>query len=255
MSERSIVSEADLHAYVDERLSIQRRVLVDAYLNEHPDEAARVRHYRQLNEALHQAFDPVLGEPLPHRLQAPPRRGWHGLGLRTAAAVGWLALGAVLGWALHSSPELTPGPTLAQRLVAPAAIAHVVYTPEVRHPVEVAADQEQHLTAWLSKRLGAQLQIPHLGEAGYELVGGRLLPAEQGPAAQFMYENGRGRRLTLYVRSGQWDNQSTAFRYAREDGLSVFYWVDGPLGYALSGDLPRAELLQTAELAYRQLNP
>lgn len=47
----------------------------------------------------------------------------------------------------------------------------------------------------------------------------------------------------------------TAFRYAREDGLGVFYWVEGPFAYALSGPQPRAELLSSAEVAYRQLRP
>jgi anti-sigma factor RsiW len=140
-------------------------------------------------------------------------------------------------------------------LVRQAAIAHVVYTPEVRHPVEVGADQEAHLAAWLSKRLGASVKVPHLGETGYELVGGRLLPGATGPAAQFMYQDGRGQRLTLYVRTDAGGSRETAFRYARENNVGVFYWVDGPFGYALSGDLDKPELLRVAQLAYRQLNP
>ena len=35
-----------------------------------------------------------------------------------------------------------------------AVLAHVVYSPEVRHPVEVRAAQQEHLVQWLSKRLG-----------------------------------------------------------------------------------------------------
>jgi len=33
-------------------------------------------------------------------------------------------------------------------------------------------------------------------------MGERLLPAEDRPAAQFMYETDRGERLSLYLRSG-----------------------------------------------------
>jgi anti-sigma factor RsiW len=136
-----------------------------------------------------------------------------------------------------------------------AALAHVVYSPEVLHPVEVRADDEAHLVHWLSKRLGAPVRAPHLRDSGYELVGGRLLPGETGPAAQFMYQDATGRRLTLYVRIAAADNRETAFRYAQEGKVGVFYWVDGPFGYALSGELDRPRLLQVAESVYRALNP
>ena len=80
-----------------------------------------------------------------------------------------------VGWQLHSyynTSVQSEGAAWARR----AAIAHVVYSPEVRHPVEVAANEEAHLVRWLSKRLGIQLKVPHLGALGYSLVGGRLLP-------------------------------------------------------------------------------
>src|SRR5204863_1436 len=77
-----------------------------------------------------------------------------------------------------------------------AAVAHAVYSPEVRHPVEVGADDEQHLLTWLSKRLGAKVRAPKLDEVGMSLVGGRLLPGDSGPVAQFMYQSQNGRRAT-----------------------------------------------------------
>jgi anti-sigma factor RsiW len=121
--------------------------------------------------------------------------------------------------------------------------------------VEVGADQEAHLLRWLSKRLGVSLKIPHLAGLGYSLVGGRLLPGERGPAAQFMYQDIKGQRLTLYVRAGDDSRAQTAFRFAQENGVSVFYWLDGRLGYALSGETGREELLRVADAVYRQLNP
>jgi len=50
-------------------------------------------------------------------------------------------------------------------------------------------------------------------------------------------------------------NRDTAFRYAHENGLHVFYWIDGKLGYALSGDIDKAEILRIARTVYEQLNP
>ena len=39
---------------------------------------------------------------------------------------------------------------------------------------------------WLSRRLGRQLTAPDLAAQGFDLIGGRLLPASTGPAAQLM---------------------------------------------------------------------
>src|SRR5207237_10372219 len=81
-----------------------------------------------------------------------------------------------------------------------AAVAHATYSPEVRHPVEVGADDEQHLVNWLSKRLGVKVRAPKLEDAGMSLVGGRLLPGDDGPVEQVMSQAMNGGRLSLYMR-------------------------------------------------------
>ena len=55
------------------------------------------------------------------------------------------------------------------------------------------------------------------------------------------------------LRAGE--NRETAFRYTQERGVSVFYWLDGKFGYALSGEVDKAELLRIAKVVYQQLNP
>lgn len=248
-------SENDLHAYADGALEPERREWVETWLAIHPEEAEKVADWQRLNLGLRAAFTPVLAEPVPERLaQAarPPGRSRRPVPWAMAAALGWLTLGGLIGYGLHGL-EKAPGaetPALARD----AAIAHAVYAPEVRHPVEVGADQEAHLVQWLSKRLSAPLKVPDLNGLGFRLVGGRLLPGDAGPVAQFMYEENSGRRLTLYVRTDAKENRETAFRFAQEGRLGVFYWVDGRLGYALSAELPREQLLAVAEAAYRQLD-
>ncbi|HUX25838.1 MAG TPA: anti-sigma factor, partial [Burkholderiales bacterium] len=90
---------------------------------------------------------------------------------------------------------------------------------------------------------------------GFELVGGRLLPGSTGPVAQFMYQNAKGKRITLYVSRRQAGPRDTAFRFSQEDNISVFYWIDGTLGYALSAEMPRSRLLTVATAVYKQLRP
>lgn len=244
------VTEIELHAYVDGQLDSARRLEVEAYLAANPVQAERVRAYALQKENLHTLFDPTLDEAIPEALRPRPTR----IALkpkRYAALLVAAMIGASLGWTVRGPSSLPIAQTMPQR----AAMAHLVYVPEILHPVEVSAKEEAHLTQWLSKRLGGPVHAPQLRELGFELVGGRLLPDQAGPAAQFMYQDGRGERLTLYVRNALSSNRETAFRYAQEGKVGVFYWVDGPFGYALTGEFERKQLLRVAESVYRAFNP
>ena len=213
---------------------------------------------KALSQALHQLYDPVLDEPVPAQMRerAVPRRRWHTAAIAASGLFVGLAAGVLAGWQLHIWRASVPPQAEVPSFVKRAAVAHAVYSPEVRHPVEVGADQEQHLVAWLSKRLGAQVRAPRLEPMGYSLVGGRLLPGENGPVAHFMYQTEKGRRITLYVRTDAAENRETAFRYAAEGNVKVFYWIDRKLGYALSSaDLSREDLIKVATAVYQQLNP
>jgi anti-sigma factor RsiW len=243
------VTEEELHAYVDGLLPAERRKIIEAYLACHPQQAARVAAWQRQKAGLHTLFDPVLAEPPPQRLLRRPKP--QGRWRYAAAMAASLVVGVAAGWSARGLLTLAPPaiPTLPHE----ALVAHRVYSPEVLHPVEVGAEQEAHLVKWLSKRLGAPLSAPNLQSVGFQLVGGRLLPGGDGAAAQFMYQDARGQRLTLYLRRRVTEQRDTAFRYEQRDGLGVFYWVDGRFGYALSGELDRARLLEVARLIYRQL--
>ena len=258
MSGEPYVTEADLQAYADGQLPEARRAVVEAWLAARPEEAERVAAYRRLGQEVRAAYAAMLSEPVPENLaraaaRAPQLR-------RVAAVAAWLVLGALIGgvagWNLRPERPLAQAAPDTTVIARRAAIAHATYSPEVRHPVEVGADDEQHLVNWLSKRLGVKVRAPKLDEAGMSLVGGRLLPGDTGPVAQFMYQTQNGRRLTLYVRTEAARNRETAFRYARENNVGVFYWIDRDVGYALaSADLNREELLRLANLVYKKLEP
>lgn len=253
MSERpNRIAEEELHAYVDGALSAARAASIEDALREDPALAAQVEAWRRQNEALHALFDPVLREEppawlCPRTILARRRGPW----LRAAAGALLFAVGLGGGWALNDAlEERAAGPA---RLAEESVSAHKVFTVEVRHPVEVAAAEEQHLVAWLSKRLGAPLRAPDLSSQGFALVGGRLLASAGEPAAQFMYENAEKARLTLYVRRNG-ARAETAFRIVEADGLVACWWRDGPLAFAFVGQLPRDELLRLARLGYEQLS-
>lgn len=253
------VHEHELHAYVDGALPGARRLEVEAWLAAHPDDAARVQAWAEQNRALHAAFDGVLNEPLPLDLvRAATRRRAMPAAFVTVAATLAMVVTGLVGYAIGTSTEQAPAPVHFARdatLARDAALAHAVFSPEARHPVEVDAAHADHLVAWLSKRVGTQLKAPDLGAQGFALLGGRLLSGATGPVAQFMYEDTVERRVTLYVRRAVAGNQETAFRHATENGFDVFYWIDGDFGYALSGQIGRQAMQQLAEAAYHQLAP
>ncbi|NMM05391.1 anti-sigma factor [Polaromonas sp.] len=268
-------SEADLQACVDRQLTPERQREMEAYLAQRPEEAQRADSYLAHKRELRALFDPVLDEPLPQRLRqaATPRSPWYLQ--RLAAGIAIAVVSGAAGWGLRGGVGAEPGPSLlAQRtpgaitvaaatgFAQRAAIAHAVYSPDQRRAVEVGADQEDQLVAWLSKRMGAPMKPPHLQALGYALEGGRLLPGSQGPVAQFMYHDNAGAKLTLYVSNEVADagaglqgrkNQETAFRFAQEGKVNVFYWVNGPFGYAISADADQAELARVSGEVYRQI--
>jgi len=68
-----------------------------------------------------------------------------------------------------------------------------------------------------------------------------------------MYQDKIERRVTLYVRRAAAGNTATSFRHATENGVDVFYWIDGDFGYALSGQIGRQAMQQVADAAYQKL--
>ena len=269
------IDESDLHAWVDARTPAGEAERVEQALAADPAQHARALHYRRQNDGLRELFAPELDEPVtpallevasgsPSGRAAQPQgasgraSGWH-VYRQAAALLLAVGIGAAIGWVSRGeAPEreaLAPVAPAGLTLVRAAAVAHAAFAPEIRHPVEVAATEQAHLVAWLSKRLGAPLKVPDLQAEGFRLVGGRLLPdATDGVAAQFMFEGTSGQRLTLFVRRDE-TGSDTAFRFAEDGPLGTFYWLDRGFGYALSGELGRETMLAVATSVYRQLNP
>lgn len=253
------VTEQDLHAYIDGQLDLRRLSEVELYLGNNPSDLRMVHEYRQINRLLQQQQKQALRQPVPENLTkikaktTPAYRAWLIKPMRVAATVAWLAIGVTTGWVLNSLDDQQQQLIVRQDFSQQAAFAHAVYTPEKRHPVEVEAKNEQHLFKWLSNRLDNNVKAPPLSNHGYELIGGRLLPGESRPAAQFMYENQMGNRLTLYVRTHVTGQQETLFNFSSHDDINVFYWIDGPVGYALSGTINKPGLLAIATTVYSSL--
>lgn len=246
------ISTDDLHAYADGRLAPERAAEVEAYLAGQPTAARQVADYQAINAALHRAFDGVLDEPIPAAQAHVVLRRRRRLSLPAAAAVAGVLLGAFGGWVARD--RLGAEGVLAAEVAERARAAYLVYAPETRHPVEVAAADSGHLAAWLSNRMGMAFPIPSLADLGFALVGGRLMVGDRGPAALLMYENPQGRRMVLYVRNDLPEGGRGRMQFERGADAGVVYWADGSRGFGLSGGFSEAELMPAAHVVRAQFS-
>jgi len=243
------VTEDELHAYVDNELPAERRGDVEAWLSAHPDDAERVRSWREMAEALHARYDQVANEPVPKRLELErlvqrPRRWLYGT---IAASLLCFIAGGGTGWLARGA---TASPSTFQSFTADALDAHRLYVVEVRHPVDVPGNERAHLQQWLTKRCGWDVRAPELGATGLKLVGGRLLPGPTGPASFLMYESASGERFTVYTAKAS--TETTQMRFIKQDGDGALFWADRGVGYVVSGTSDRERLSQVARLVYNQ---
>lgn len=241
-----------LHAYADGELEGEEKRAVEALLaRDEPARKALASIVSQKHQ-LHRAYDAVLEEPIPVKILALAQ----GKGVRRfqwvagiAAAIALLGLGSVLGLGLTQHFDEVQQASLANR----AVVAYQTFAPEVQHPVEVAADDKDHLKAWLSKRIGTEIKLPDLQSAGYTLLGGRLLAEEGHPAGQLMYEDANKKRLTIYLEQNV-GATAQSLALADSPGLVTCYWRDGALAMAISADMPRDAMMILAKNIYEQMD-
>jgi anti-sigma factor RsiW len=248
-----------LMAYVDGALSAEEKARVDTYLAENSDAAAEVLLLQRQNDAIRTLYGPAGAEPVPQRLSvaALARKGAstrRRLATNLAAAIVLLAVGLGGGWVLRGQ-FATPG--IADRLIAEAVSAHTVYALEKRHAVEVGGDDSAHLTSWLSNRLQTNLAMPDLTASGLNFLGGRLLPAPTVPggrAAQLMYEDASGNRLTLYVTPSPGPG-TPRYELANLGLDTALFWADATISCTITAPYPAEKLQAIARTVFSQLNP
>jgi anti-sigma factor RsiW len=242
-----------LHAYADNELDAEERAKMDAQLKEDPGARAEVDFWMAQKKAMKEVYDGILREPVPPKLMSALNRAarsqassWRMSAI--AAALATLLIGGAAGWHLGSRQGGAPQLSIADR----ALNAHVVYAVEKRHAVEVAANEKEHLQSWLGKRIGSAFEAPDLAVAGFSLLGGRLLAAEDRPAAQLMYEDVNKKRITIFMTSNP-SHSERAMEIASRGNLVACYWYNENIGLAVAGEITREEAEKIARLAYDQI--
>jgi anti-sigma factor RsiW len=214
---------------------------------------------RALSDLLSSDEDRIVPQRLldiVEKRRVPPLVETRRFSMRAAASIAGLCIGmgGLLGWGL--SGAFTPGPQASvmgrtEKFPTEAIQAHQTYVVEDQHSVEVSTDAP-YLMDWLSFRLGHQIAAPDLQAFGFRLLGGRVLPSEEGNAVFMMYEDSEKRRVTLYATSRGGD-LTTGLRAFAVGATRSLHWSDGELSYSITGDLPEQTLWTIAENADNQL--
>ena len=83
------------------------------------------------------------------------------------------------------------------------------------------------------------------------MLGGRLVATERGPAALFVYENGRGLRLAVFMRPVT-HADTAAIEPVEAGPVDGCAWVERGIGYTVVADEPYARLLDLSQQVRRQ---
>jgi len=251
-------TERDIHMALDGELPGEERAAYEAWLAANPEMKAKSVRYTADVEALRTAFAGVPDEPVPVKLtravlgEAPVRPAWfRSRWWLAAAAALLLAVGGAGGY-LAASVGTGTAEAADDQLAEEAIAAHVVYAAEKRHAVEVPASDRDHMETWLSNRVGLKLVAPNLTGEGFDLVGGRLLPAGGNRAAMLLYEDGQGNRVSLFVTAEPVASGKGVYTHGGE-GPRAVYWLDKGYGCAVVGSLPDGRLDAVARSAWQQL--
>lgn len=253
------INRDTLMAFLDGRLDDTARAEVESWLASHPDAAFELLHLQRQNDAIRTLYGPAASAPVPerlspHRLAAQRARNVRLSMARAAVIVGVLGIGMAAGWFMR---PVADHQAVYNRLIADAVSAHTVFVAENRHAVEVGRDEADHLSSWLSNRLDTRLAMPDLATAGLSFLGGRLLPAPAipgGRAAQLMYEDNWGGRVTLYITPSA-GVDGPALELVQLDSDNALYWANAIITCTIVGGQSAEALRAMADTVFAQLAP
>lgn len=221
-----LVTESELHAYLDGELAPARIEAVEAHFLADDADALRFGTYRRQADLMRRLYSQLNRQPLSNDMlpliqtvdRTTPRRAR----LRSfLVPLAVLALGGVAGWfgqAYYGQMVMGGSAPLNEALAA-----HRISIQDRPTGIEVLGGDGRSTLAWLAQEFGFQADGPEPDAAEFTLVGGQLVPSGVGIAAQLLLHGGPGERLTLYVQPGGAE-EFTAFQSVATPGERMVTW-------------------------------
>ncbi|MDD2032630.1 MAG: anti-sigma factor family protein [Pseudomonas rhizophila] len=239
-------SDNDLHAFVDRQLSEADQRLMENYLANHPEVAARVQAWQQdaqhlraaLNAGLQHAPNPDLD---PTAIRQRLKHRFHRHLASAAVLVLAVSVGGLSGWKAREMTLVS-----AMLPMSDALQAYRLFAQQGILPADYQGGDESTMQGWLDRYFTRADRLPDLSAAGFRPVSGRLLSTEQGAAAMVVYQDPSGQKISFYVRPPGPKNFLLP-RGSRRDGeLQAEYWSGPGYNYAMviPSDTPAAQKLK-----------
>lgn len=261
MTDAKRVNELDLLAYADGLLDDDpgRKATVEETLRADPAAMARAEAFRQQSEALRAAYGWRLAEPVPERLTAMlerPASVRHGTALRVAAVV-LLTVGAgTTGWMLGQGDEDEgwSAATLIERSYAQfvAESPGGVFSGDIEPTIGAKVGDVRPL-GWLAEEVSIRLKAPDLTDTGFTLVDKQAVAVDGEQIVRLDYAGPEGSGFSLFL-APRWEARERGIAQAERGGVSMAYWLDGPLASTVVARMPAAETRALAEAVRRAMH-
>ncbi|MEJ6392117.1 anti-sigma factor [Gymnodinialimonas sp. 2305UL16-5] len=259
--------EEKLSAFLDGELSPDETRSVEAALEADPALQRRLEDLMAADTLAQREFAAELDEAVPFALAAaiqgapeapskpanspePVVTRRSSFGLIAASLAGALAIGGGAGFLAgqNTTPELA---SAGGGWLEDIADYHAIYAEQVRHLVEVPAEEAAHIETWLSATLETEVRIPDLSGKGLQFEGARLLVAAGRPVAQLVYTDGD--RAVVALCQIQSNAPNTEFASRTINAFDMVTFGNDGSNFVVVGDAGRPDLRAIAEDAATQV--
>jgi len=243
VNDTPIISDEELHAYIDGALGAERARAVEQALAKDPELAERAASFQTDKAMFKTVYGPLKERPLPPEWiaqvrQRPQSRNRWRFAYAMAAAL-LVAAVTPLAWHYYA-------PAMNSDVVEAALDAREGNPSGDRSIVTGDGVRAGRYDTALRQAVASNVRIPDLNRLGYRLRGINVY----GKAAEILYRGPQDQLFTLYVRRS---DGSARFDQFERRGLRVCIWQDDQISTVMAGDVSAAAMQRLATLSYTGL--